>query len=393
MKLGRRISRSRNDGSVVFSNLIVFYIALACMVFLVWASFAKLDEVIRGLGAVTPEMSNQIVQNLEGGIVRSVHVTEGDLVMPDQLLVQMDDTKFRSAFHESQNQFWALSIRLKRLELEESFSSDFEINFELPEEAVSHIIAEQQLFRSRRRALLESVDNTKEGIGLREAEVRLLKSMVELSAVPQIELLRAEQAVIEAQERLISLETDFETKRSEEYSQVLKELLMTEEQMRARADQLKRTQVLSPVSGIVNKVLATTVGGVVQPGEPLLEIIVMDGGLRVKGKIDPRDIGFVYIGMPATIKLTAFDFSIYGTLSGEVSHVGADTVTDEQGRDPIPYFEVNIDLDETVLNGPLGIVEIRPGMQAEIELNAGEKTVMQYLLKPLFKATDALSER
>lgn len=224
-------------------------------------------------------------------------------------------------------------------------------------------------------------------------EVDILQPMAERSAVPQIELIRAEQAAVDVRSRLSATETEFETARAQEYSEVLIKLRQIAEQIRGREDQLSRTNVRSPIRGIVNKVLATTIGGVVQPGDPLLEIISLEDDLRIEGRIDPRDIGFVYVGMPATIKLMAFDFSIYGTLEGQVIHVGADTVTDERQREPRPYYEVFIELEDTTLQGPSGQVEIRPGMQAQIELHSGQRTVLQYILKPLFKTTEALSER
>jgi adhesin transport system membrane fusion protein len=232
-----------------------------------------------------------------------------------------------------------------------------------------------------------------DAIDLQMREVDTLRPMVERSAVPKIELIRAEQAAVDKRSRLSATETEFETARSQEYSEVLVKLRQIDEQILGRKDQLLRTNVRSPIRGIVNKILATTIGGVVQPGEPLLEVLSLEDNLRVEGRIDPRDIGFVYVGMPATIKLMAFDFSMYGVLEGRVIHVGADTVTDEQQREPRPYYEVFIELEATTLKGSSGQVEIRPGMQAEIELHSGQKTVLQYILKPLFKTTEALTER
>ena len=165
------------------------------------------------------------------------------------------------------------------------------------------------------------------------------------------------------------------------------------QQLQSRKGQLDRTRILSPVRGIVNRIYLNTIGGVVNPGEPILEILPYDENLQVEGRITPKDIGFIYVGMPATVKLTAFDFAIYGMLPGEVSHVSADTVTDETERDPQPYYEVTLSLSNQTLSGPDGDVQIRPGMQTTIELQSGTRTVLKYLLKPLFRATDAFSER
>lgn len=393
MKLGRQINSITASDKVRTGRRIIWLVAVIVASFLVWAAYAPLDEVVRGSGKVVPAMKNQVLQNLEGGIVNEIYVTEGDTVEAAQLLVKLDETRFQSAFQELQDQKWALSIRLARLEAEKDRSSDFVPDPELLRLARDHAASEIQLFRARRDGLLSNVANLEEAMALNVREVETLRAMAERSAVPKIDLIRAEQATVDIQSRLAAIMTEFETSRTQEYSEVLTNLRQVEEQLRGKEDQLVRTNVISPIHGIVNKVSATTIGGVVQPGEPLLEIISLEEQLRVEGRIDPRDIGFVYVGMPAAIKLTAFDFSIYGTLRGEVVHVGADTVVDENDREQRPYYEVFIELESTELEGPTNIVEIRPGMQAEIELQSGQKTVLQYLLKPLFKTTEALSER
>lgn len=393
MKLGRKINSTTASGRTRTGRRMIWLVAVIVASFLVWAAYAPLDEVVRGIGKVVPAMKNQVLQNLEGGIVNEIYVTEGDTVEAGQLLVKLDQTRFQSAFQELQDQQRALSIRLARLRAEQDRSSDFVPNPELLRLAGDHADSEIQIFRARRDELRSSVANLEEAVALKVREVEMLRSMAERSAVPEIELIRAEQAAVDVQSRLAEIVTEFETSRAQEYSEVLANLRQVEEQLRGREDQLARTDVISPIHGIVNKVLATTIGGVVQPGEPLLEILSLEDQLRVEGRIDPRDIGFVYAGMPATIKLTAFDFSIYGTLSGEVVHVGADTVVDENDREQRPYYEVFIELQSTTLEGPTDSVEIRPGMQSEIELQSGQKTVLQYLLKPLFKTTEAFSER
>lgn len=393
MKLGRKINSITASDKARTGRRIIWLVAVIVASFLVWAAYAPLDEFVRGSGKVVPVKKNQVLQNLEGGIVNEIYVTEGDTVEAGQLLVKLDETRFQSAFQELQDREWALSVRLARLKAEQDRSSDFVPDPELLRLAGDHADSEIQLFRARRDELRSNVANLEEEVALKVREVEMLRSMAERSAVPEIDLIRAEQAAVDVQSRLAAIVTEFETSRTQEYSEVLTNLQQVEEQLRGKEDQLVRTNMISPIHGIVNKVSATTIGGVVKPGEPLLEILSSGEQLRVEGRIDPRDIGFVYAGMPAAIMLPAFDFSIYGTLSGEVVHVGADTVVDENDREQRPYYEVFIELQSTMLEGPTDAVEIRPGMQAEIALQSGQKTVLQYLLKPLFKTTEALSER
>lgn len=391
--LARKLSNASSHGNVKGSQKQVWLISVVVIIFLIWSSFAQLNEIVRGAGQVVPTMSNQIIQNLEGGIIQEIYVTEGDIVDQGDLVLRMDETRFQSAFRELQDQHWALALRLSRLEAEQDLSSDFIPPPYLAEQAPEHAASEMQLFLARRRELQETISNLERSVSLQSEEVDILRAMAERSAVPEIEVIRAEQSLADVISRLEATISEFETTRAQMYSETLTELRQVAEQIRAREDQLSRTNVRSPIRGVVNSVVATTVGGVVQPGDPLLEIISLDDDLRVEGQIDPRDIGFVYVGMPATIKLTAFDFSVYGTLSGTVVHVGADTVTDESQRDARPYYEVYISLDQTSLEGPNGVFPIRPGMQAEIELEAGKKTVLQYILSPLFDASEALTER
>jgi adhesin transport system membrane fusion protein len=393
MKLGRKINNRTTGPRANSSRHRVWLIALIVASFIVWAAFAPLDEIVRGVGTVAPTMKNQTVQNLEGGIVSQIYVTEGDVVEAGQLVAEMDKTRFQSAYQELLDQKWALSLRLTRLESEAQFETPFVPDAEIAQLAPEHAASEMQLFEARREELAQTTENLSDAVALKEQEVEMLRGMAAREAVPQIDLIRAEQALVDIRSRLVAAKAEFETSRSQEFAETLVKLRQIEEQIRAREDQLHRTDVRSPIHGVVNKVVATTIGGVVQPGDPLVEILSLDDELRVEGRVAPRDIGFVYVGMPATVKLTAFDFSIYGTLTGRVVHVGADTVIDEQQREAAPYYEVFLELDSDVLNGPSGQVEIRPGMQAQIELDSGQKTVLQYILKPLFKTTEALSER
>jgi adhesin transport system membrane fusion protein len=393
VRIGRKINSVVSEGKAQKSRHRIWLIALIVAVFVVWSAFAPLDEIVRGIGKVVPTMKNQVIQNLEGGIVTELFVTEGDVVEAGQLVVKMDETRFQSAYQELQDQSWALTLRLARLRAEGDLSNDFIPDEELLRLAPEHAESEIQLFQARRSELQATMRDLQDAIDLKTQELDILRPMAERFAVSQIDLIRAEQVAVDVRSRLSAIQNEFETARSQEYSEILGNLRRTAEQARSREDQLFRTDVRSPIRGIVNKVLATTIGGVAQPGDPLLEVISLEDNLRVEGRIDSRDIGHVYVGMPATIKLMAFDFSIYGTLEGRVIHVGADTVTDEQQREPRPYYEVFIQLEATVLEGPSGQVEIRPGMQAQIELASGQKTVLQYILKPLFKTTEALSER
>lgn len=393
MSNAKDIAESAHPSSISPNRKTIWIVALAISSFIFWAANAPLEEIVRGNGRVTPATKTQVVQNLEGGIVREIFVAEGEIVERDQSIARMDETTFQSSYQELQEQSLALRIRLQRLRAEQSLESHFSLSPELFELAPEYAGSEITLFEARRDQLTQTLMNLRESVALKDREIEMLRPMADRGAIPVLDLVRAEQAAVDAKSRLSQASTEFETARSEDYAESLIRLRQIDEQMRAQEDQLQRTNVTSPVRGIVNKILVNTMGAVVQPGQPLIEILPLEEDLRVEGRVDPRDIGFVFVGMPANIKLSAYDFSIYGTLQGEVIHVGADSLQDETQPNSQPYFEVIIGLRTDTLTGPDGEVGIRPGMQAEIELVAGEKTVLEYILKPLFKTSEALTER
>lgn len=376
-----------------FQSVILWLVSAVVIVFFLWATNAPLEIIVRGAGRVVPYSKTQVLQNLEGGIVASVNVAEGDIVEVGDVVAEMDRTQFSSGFEELREQKLALLLRIERLIAEADITTDFIPTPELRTEAPEYAQSETELFRARKLELVGTRESLASVEGLLYREVEILLAMQERGAVSEIELIRAQQSHVEATARISALETDFETRRSQEYADALAELRQVQQQMRIREHQLERTAIRSPVNGVVNQVYVTTLGGVIGPGEPLIEIIPLGEDLRIEARVDPRDIGSVFVGMGASVKLTAFDYSVFGTLNGTVVHVGADTVIDETSRQQPPYFEVYVAVDAITLEGPDGLVEIRPGMLAEIELDAGDRTVLQYLLKPLFKTTEALTER
>jgi adhesin transport system membrane fusion protein len=363
------------------------------LIFAYWASVAQLSEIVRGEGQIAPAKRTQLLQNLEGGIVRDISVLEGDIVQAGQIVARMEPTQFRSAYEELRDQRLALAIKIERLDAESSLEQAFVPSQGIAEDAAKFIESEVNIYNARRQDLTDSISNLETFLDLKLLEVDLLTPLVESSAVSRIDLIRLEQEVASARGQLADIKNTFETDRALEYAAILSEIEQIDAQMRAREDQLARTDIRTPVDGIVNKINVNTIGGVVRSGDPILEILPLGERLRVEGKIDPRDIGFVYVGMPATVKLTAFDFAVYGSLRGNVFHVAADSIVDPNDPERRPYFEVFIEVSETSLTGPEGVVEIRPGMQAFIELETGTRTVLQYLLKPLFRASEALTER
>lgn len=372
----------------------IIYLIVSCLIGLtLWAAFAEVSEVVRGTGTIVPRVQTQLVQNLEGGIVQDILVSSGDFVEEGQLIVQMNTSELTSAYQELLEQSLALQIRLLRLDAERAEESTFNVTESLRLAAPDTAASEQALFQARMSEFIDTRNGLQGMRDLQAEEVALLEPMVARDSVPMVDFLRVRLALTEAEQKLGSYVSDFHSQRAELYSETLVQFQQLAQQLIIRKDQLDRAQILSPVKGVINRIHLNTIGGVVGPGEPILEILPYDERLQVDGRVDPKDIGFVYVGMPATVKFTAFDFAIFGTITGEISHVSADTVIDEAQREPLPYYEVTVTLSTQELSGPDGVVQIRPGMQAEIELESGDRTILEYLLKPLFRATEAFSER
>ncbi len=382
-----------DDNVILKYRLTIWLVALVIALFLVWSYFASVDEIVRGPGKVVPTTQTQVIQSLEGGILSDLLVREGDVIEKGDIVAQLSETQFKGAFGELEHQYTALQIRLARLESELKRDRIFSVSEKLKSLAPDVITSEEQLFQAGWKEYHESYNALSKAVTLQNKEVTLLRGLFDKQLVSERELLQATREANEATGELQAFINDYKVTKSEDYSSTLNELNSLRETLEIRKDQLKRTTLKAPVRSIVNKVLISTIGGVIAPGEEIIELIPLDDELTIEAKIAPQDIAFIFPGMGATIKLTAYDYTIYGNLKGTVKHISADTFEDETHRDAAPYYKVIIEVGQSVLKKSTEEIEIRPGMIAETELHVGQKTVLQYLLKPLFKTREAFRER
>ncbi|KQB11308.1 HlyD family type I secretion periplasmic adaptor subunit [Rhodobacter capsulatus] len=370
----------------------IWLIGLSILAFLVWSAYARIDQIVRGPGEIVSSSKPQIIQNLEGGILAELNVSEGDEVSPGTVLGRLHETSYRTQVDDLQAQIAALEIRQLRLEAEMNGLDEFVPSEEqdrlVPEIVKSEsalLLARLSDYASRRKGAAAILKQAK-------AERDMLEKMFERDVAPLIEVTKARKAFSDAEAQLNDITTKAELDRASDYSETLEKLGTLRQQLKLSQDQLTRTTLTSPMHGIVNKLSVTTIGGVVRPGEEILEIIPLDEELFIDARIAPKDIANVKLGQAATIKLSAYDYTIYGSLQGAVHFVSADTFKDEQKPDAEPYYKVTLRVDLARLTERQRRLEIRPGMQATVELHTGEKTVLQYLLKPLYKSREALRE-
>lgn len=321
-------------------------------------------------------------------------MVEGDVVSQGDILARLHDTKFRSSVDELRDQIAALEIRRLRLEAEMAGENEFSVTPEHLSRSPDIVASEMALLRARQLDFTSRRQGTQRILEQAQAETELLENMLKKKVVALIEVTRARKVLADAQVKLDDILTHSELELATEYSDTLKELATLRQNLRASQDQLNRTVLQSPMRGVVNNVSVTTIGGVVRPGEEILQIIPLDEELFVEARVKPENIANIRPGQEATIKLSAYDYTIFGTLKGRVDVISADTFKDDRTRaeDGNAHYKVRVRVDVGGLTDKQARIEIRPGMQAQVELHTGEKTVLQYLLKPLYKSREAFRE-
>ena len=377
---------------------------------LVWAHFAVLDEVKRGAGRVVPSRQMQVVQSLEGGIVSALEVRDGDIVQRDQVLVRIADTKFASELGEVTERRGAMTARVTRLEAELKGLAAPDFADELRRTAPGAVHAETSVFETRARKLADDVDvltqqetRLSQTLTLLNREVELTRRLYEQKVVPEIEWLRlTRQAtemrgqLAETQARKVNVKTAFRSQADEDLAKSRGDLAVLDENIKSAQDRVRRADLKSPVYGIVNKINVTTIGAVVQPGASLMEIVPLEDTLLVEGRIRPQDIAFIRPHQDAVVKISAYDSNVYGSLKGKVERISADTIAEDKGpkEEKETFYRVTVRTETNHLGTAENPLPIIPGMIATVEVLTGQKTVLDYLIKPARMLRDeALRER
>ncbi len=373
-------------------SLTIWLSAISVWAFILWASFAWVDEIVRADGEFVSSSRPQIIQNLEGGILSALLVKEGEEVMQGDVLARLHGTMFQSSVDDIEDQITALEIRRLRLEAELAGASGFDVPAIFAESNPAILASERSLLRARQQDFVSRRDGAKRILEQAATELKLMENLYSNKVVALIEVTQARKTYADAKLKHDEFVTQTELARAEEFSETLKELATLKQNLKASTDQLQRTVLVSPVRGVVNKLSITTIGGVVRPGEEILQIIPIEEELLVEAKVAPENIANIRPGQEATIKLSAYDYTIYGTIKGRVDVISADTFKDERDPDGESHYKVTVRVDPMSLSDRQSMIDLRPGMQAQVELMTGEKTVLQYLLKPLYKTREALRE-
>jgi adhesin transport system membrane fusion protein len=375
-------------------SLTIWLCAGTVWLFIIWASMAWVDEIVRAEGEMISASRPQIIQNLEGGILAELAVREGDMVQRGDVLARLQGTQFRASVDDLLDQIAALEIRRLRLEAELAGQPAFGVPADLAARNPAMVASEQVLLQARQTDFESRAAGARRVMDQARQEMQMMEAMLERKIVSLIEVTRARKAHADARIRHDEIVTGAELERADAYATTLRELATLRQNLKSSQDQLTRTVLVSPLRGIVKAVSVSTIGGVVRPGEEILQIIPLDEELFVEARVRPENIANIRPGQEATIKLTAYDYTIFGTLKGRVDVISADTFKDDRARNPdaAAHYRVTLRVDMENLTDRQASVQIRPGMQASVELHTGRKTVLQYLLKPLYKSREAFRE-
>jgi len=381
----------KTPGSVV----VLYLIGALLVVGLAWAYFAKVEEITLGEGRVIPASREQVIQSLEGGILEAMSVREGDIVERGQVLLEIDPTRATASYREGLSKVLALEGSVARLRAE---AYQQPLVFPDAVKAVPSIVRDEtEAYNARRQALNESVAALRRSLELAEQEIGLSEPLSRRGLVSEVEVLRMKRQANEFRLQIAERQNKFRTDANADLTRFESDLAQARENVGAREDVMRRTVIKAPLKGIVKNIRVNTIGGVIQQGGDIMEIVPLEDQLLVEAQIKPSDVAFIRPSLPATVKISAYDYSIYGGLSGHVEHLSPDTIKDEeksrQGRADASYYRLVVRTDKSYLSAGGKNFPIIPGMTATVEVRTGEKTILSYLLKPVLKAREAFRER
>ena len=373
------------------SRMVIWIIGLGLLVFFIWAALFKLEEVSTGTGKVIPSSKEQIIQSLEGGILTKLDVKEGDIVEKGTILAQLDPTRFASNVGESQSLLVSSLATSARLRAEVNGTA-----LQFPEivQKDSQLVREEtQLYNTRRKNLEESISDLTTSLTLVQQELRMTEPLVAKGAASEVEVLRLKRQASDLQKQINDTRSQYYVKAREELSKANTDVETQRQIVKGKSDTLNRTVFRAPVRGVVKEIDVMTLGGVIPPNGKIMTIVPLDEQLLIEARISPRDIAFIRPNQQALVKITAYDYAIYGGLHGKVTVISPDTIRDEVKQDQF-YYRVYIRTDSDKLRNKQGkTFAITPGMVATVDIRTGQKTVLDYLIKPFNKAREALRER
>ena len=375
------------------SRWVLWAVFTALTSFFVWANFSEIDQITRAPGVVIPSSNVQLIQSKDGGVLERLPVKVGEIVEQDQVVAQFEKTNAEADYQEAKAQVAALSAAMSRLtaELFGTAPEFLGLSLEFP-----HFVKSQKLLFDRRQsAKNEEIANLESILALVREEIEMNEPLLARGDVSKTEILRLQREEAELVAKRGKISNDYFQSAQAEYNETEEEFERISQLLIQRKKQLEGTTLYAPVKGIVKSIRLTTVGGVIRPGEDVLEIVPLEDDLLIEAKVAPQDIGFLEVGLDVSVKIEAYDYTIYGDLDGVLSYISADTLEENTQRGDVPFYRVHVRTQGRKFSGrPDANLEILPGMTATVEVKTGKNTVLSYLLKPIVKTLkESMGER
>lgn len=375
---------------------IIIFLTVFLTAFVIWAYHSPIQEVTRGQGSVIPSSREQIVQSLDAGIIQEMRVKEGNVVEKDQILLVLDDKRSSAILRESEVKVSNLQAVVARLQAE-AYGNALTFPDTIPKEIKDRELA---AYNARRRALSDAISDLRRSKALIDQEISMTEPMVKRGVISEVELLRLRRQSSDLAQQINERRNKYAADANNELVQAESELAQARENMSARADPVARSQIKAPLRGVVKNIKINTIGGVVQAGQDILEIVPLNDKLLIQAYISPKDVAFIHTGQEALVKISAYDYAIYGGLKGKVTLLSPDTLQDDRRPSGMllnseqSYYRILVETEDNYITDRNGKrLDITPGMTATVDIRTGEKTVFEYLIKPITRMKSALQER
>lgn len=366
---------------------------LGCAVLVIWSAFAKIDQVTRAGAQLIVSERTQLIQTPDGGVLTALHVKEGDEVRAGQLLATLQKERAAAAVDDSQAKVAALRITLTRLRSEVYGTS---LRFDPDVLAYGEYIRNQtDLYNRRQKALNDDIGALENILRLAKSELDINRQLEATHDVSRADILRLERSVADIGAQLVNRRNKYFQDAQAEMTKAQEELSTQSEQLRDRQQLLDHTELTASLDGIINNIKVNTIGGVVRPGDTVMELLVTGNQLIAEAKISPADIAFIAVGQDASVKLDAYDSSVFGAMQGKVTYISPDVLTEETRNGPFSYYRVRIGITGNEFHGTHAQdIKLRPGLTAQVDIKAMERTVLSYITKPITKTVqNAMGER
>jgi adhesin transport system membrane fusion protein len=375
------------------SRLVLWTVFFALSAFFTWAYFSEIDQITRAPGVVVPSSNVQLIQSKDGGVLERLPVSVGDKVVQGQVVAQFERINAEADYLEAKAQVASLSAAMSRLTAE-LFGDKPEFSA-LAEEFPQFVKSQKLLFDRRQSAKREEIADLDAILALVREEIKMNEPLLARGDVSKTEILRLQRQEAELVAKRGKISNDYFQNTQAEYNDTEEEFERVSQALVQRKKQLERTTLTAPVNGIVKSIRLTTVGGVVRPGEDVLEIVPIEDDLLIEAKVAPQDIGFLKVGMDVSVKIEAYDYTIYGDLAGVLSYISADTLEDNTQQGEVPFYRIHVRTQGRQFSGrPEANLDILPGMTTTVEVKTGKNTVLSYLLKPIIKTLrESMGER